>query len=294
VGISFPTRDILSCCDNLASMLVNGIPQTNIALSDRGLLYGDGVFETFLCEHGQPLLFDLHMQRLQRGCQRLSLTPQNSDLVRYEIEQVAAKKDCVVRLSVTRGERVRGYRYDRSDPSFNRIVMKDDHRPSPALNYQQGISLFLCQQRLPRHAVLAGIKHLNRLDQVIARSEWDHEYAEGLLLNDCDEVIEGCMSNLFILRDNVWLTPDLSSSGVDGVMREYLLRVASDCGQDCRIASLQLDDLLQAEAMFLCNSVIGIWPVRSFQQQAYESVTKAQPFMQHLHEQLSVLYSTGS
>jgi len=275
-------------------MLVNGIPQTNIALSDRGLLYGDGVFETFLCERGQPLLFELHMQRLQRGCQRLSLSLQDASVIRQEIEQVAANKDCVIRVSVTRGERVRGYRYERTDTSFNRIVMVDDHRPSPETNYQQGITLHLCQHRLPRQAALAGIKHLNRLDQVLARSEWDREYAEGLLLNDLGEVIEGCMSNLFVLRDNVWMTPDLSDSGVDGVMREHLLEIASDCGQKCQIANLQLADLLQAEAMFLCNSVIGIWPVRSFQQQQYDSVIKAQPFMQHLHEKLSVLYPVGS
>ncbi|MDG0996181.1 MAG: aminodeoxychorismate lyase [Gammaproteobacteria bacterium] len=274
-------------------MLVNGKPQTTIALSDRGLLYGDGVFETFLCEQGQPLLFDLHMQRLQRGCQRLSLSLQDSAVIRQEIEQVAANKDAVIRVSVTRGERVRGYRYERTDMSFNRIVMRDDHRPSPSSNTEQGIALYLCQHRLPQHAVLAGIKHLNRLDQVLARSEWDSDYAEGLLLNDLGEVIEGCMSNLFVLRDNIWTTPDLSHSGVDGVMRDYLLGAASECGQSCQIDKLELVDLLEAEAMFLCNSVIGIWPVLSFQKQHYNSVQKVQPFMHHLHEKLSILYPAG-
>ncbi|MNV85640.1 Aminodeoxychorismate lyase [compost metagenome] len=114
---------------------------------------------------------------------------------------------------------------------------------------------------------MAGIKHLNRLEQVLARAEWqDAEHAEGLMLDASGRVIEGVYSNLFLVQDGVLLTPDLSRCGVAGVMRAELLAQAEAQGMRCDVGDIALDALLQADEVFLCNSLYGVWPVRALQQ----------------------------
>jgi 4-amino-4-deoxychorismate lyase len=121
----------------------------------------------------------------------------------------------------------------------------------------------VCDLRLALQPRLAGIKHLNRLEQIMARAEWEEQYEEGLLLDYNGQLIEGTMSNLFLVRDRALYTPSLDSCGVAGVVRSVVLDLAVESGVRAARQALTLTDLEAAQEVFLCNSLIGIWPVVS-------------------------------
>lgn len=250
-------------------MLVNGEPAQCISIEDRGLLYGDGLFETILCDQGNPVLIDLHMQRLLDGCVRLHLPTPEESLLRQEIESVAATENCVIKVIITRGARARGYRFDHNDLTSNRIIYKSPCPQIPDEYYRKGIRLGLSEFKLTDNKALAGLKHLNRLEQVMACYQWPQECAEILMLNHHEQVIEGTMSNVFILTADGWKTPKLDYSGINGVMRQWLLTQSNDLNFLCAEENLTVKDLQQAQSLFVCNSVIGIWPVQQFLNQCY-------------------------
>lgn len=127
----------------------------------------------------------------------------------------------------------------------------------------------LCQLRLALNARLAGIKHLNRLEQVLARAEWGDDYAEGLMLNPRDEVVDGTMSNVFAVMDHVLVTPEIVDGGVAGVMRALVLERAATLGIPHRVRPLPLAELGRARELFLTNSLIGVWPVRRLDERVF-------------------------
>jgi 4-amino-4-deoxychorismate lyase len=245
---------------------IDGCPADALSLKDRGLAYGDGVFETVAVKAGQPLLFERHLQRLETACQRLAI-PVDHSLVRAEMARFAVQLgEGVMKLVLTRGDSQRGYA-PAPDTQSRRILQGGPSPVYPAANAEQGIRLFPCQTRLAEQPLLAGIKHLNRLEQVLARSEWqDSEHAEGLVCDISGRIIEGVYSNLFLVRDGRLLTADLSRCGVAGVMRAEVLSQARSQGLAVDIRDLHMADLEKADEVFLCNSVYGIWPVRSFVQ----------------------------
>ena len=112
------------------------------------------------------------------------------------------------------------------------------------------------------YVLLAGLKHLNRLEQVLARAEWqDTAYAEGLLCDTSGRVIEGVFSNLFLIKDGELITPDLSRCGVAGVMRAEILQQAQSLGISQTVRDVSYAELVAADEVFVCNSLYGIWPV---------------------------------
>ncbi|VVQ19516.1 aminodeoxychorismate lyase [Pseudomonas fluorescens] len=243
---------------------VDGQPADALSLKDRGLAYGDGLFETIAVHHGAPVLLDRHLVRLVKGCQRLAINLDHSAL-RTELSSYAqALGEGVLKLIVTRGDGLRGYAPDPSAPA-RRILQGSPPAAYPVANAEQGVRLFPCSTRLSRQPLLAGLKHLNRLEQVIARSEWqDSEHAEGLMLDQGGRVIEGVFSNLFLVRDGVLITADLKRCGVAGVMRAELLFQAESLGIPTQITDITLDQLQWADEVFACNSVYGIWPVCAY------------------------------
>ncbi|MCD5988396.1 aminodeoxychorismate lyase [Pseudomonas sp. CDFA 553] len=245
---------------------VDGRPADTLSVKNRGLAYGDGLFETIAVRAGQPSLLDQHMQRLQRGCDRLGIA---ADLVLIRDELLAFARQLdegVMKLILARGDSQRGYAPDpHSHPV--RILQGSPLPAYPAAHAEQGIYLFPCVTRLAEQPLLAGLKHLNRLEQVLARSEWQgSEFAEGLMRDLSGRVIEGVYSNLFMVRDDVLLTADLSRSGVAGVMRGALLEQAPELGIHVEVRDLHMADLEHADEVFVCNSVYGVWPVRGFEQ----------------------------
>lgn len=240
---------------------VDGVAQSHLALNNRGLAYGDGLFETMAVRRGRPALLDRHLQRLATGCERLSLV---ADLrqVRAEVQAYArAMDEGVLKLILTRGDSLRGYAADPVAPS-RRILQASALPTYPAAYAEHGVQLFACQTRLAEQPLLAGLKHLNRLEQVLARNEWHGgDYAEGLLLDTQDRLVEGVFSNLFLVRAGQLLTPDLSRCGVAGTLRGYLLDSAAGHGLTVQVGDLSMADLAAADEVFVCNSVYGIWPV---------------------------------
>ncbi|MEQ6341477.1 MAG: aminodeoxychorismate lyase [Gammaproteobacteria bacterium] len=266
----------------MMGMLVNGVPGTSIDANDRGLHYGDGLFETIAVRDGAPALWDRHMQRLLLGCERLGIAPIDAaQLLRESLQLCDGVAEGVLKIIITRGSGGRGYR---APPSTHRDVLVSQEtggreRPGavqptrlvalyawpeyPSAFWIEGVPVRLCSIRMGSNTALAGIKHLNRLEQVLARSEWDDSaIPEGLMLDGEGHVIEGTMSNFFIVRNGRLLTPDLKRCGVAGVMRGCILDGARDAGIPVDITQITLDDVKSSDEAFLCNSLIGVWPVR--------------------------------
>lgn len=240
--------------------LVNGVAASHLSVQDRGLAYGDGLFETIRVTRGVATLRDYHLRRLVRGAQRLRIALDVA-LVAQEVDAFAAQMDAgVLKLIITRGESQRGY----AIPELQQITRILQAAPTPSYpqqHAQQGIILYPCATRLGQQPLLAGLKHLNRLEQVLARSEWqDAAYAEGLMCDLAGNPIEGTMSNIFMYIDGCWVTPALDQCGVAGVMRDFLMdELARE--QPLSVRPLSSNELLSADEVFCCNSVFGVWPV---------------------------------
>lgn len=242
-------------------VLVNGEPDDRISVLDRGFQYGDGVFETIAVRAGQPLLWERHVTRLGIGCERLGIPSPDKRLLREEAIRLCMNSErAVLKLMLTRGSSGRGYAPPAS-PQSTRALVLGDWPQYPAACPDQGVAVRLCEQRLSLNARLAGIKHLNRLEQVLARAEWGDDYAEGLMLNLRDEIVDGTMSNVFAVIDDTLVTPEIVDAGVAGVMRAFVLERAARLGIRHRIRPLPLAELGGAREMFLTNSLIGVWPV---------------------------------
>lgn len=242
---------------------IDGQPATALNLQNRGLAYGDGLFETIAVRGGRPSLLDAHLARLAQGCQRLHISADIA-LIREEILRYASALDQgVAKLILTRGDSQRGYA-GAPAAAPRRILQAAPLPDYPEAHAEAGVRLYPCRTRLAEQPLLAGLKHLNRLEQVLARAEWqDAEHAEGLMRDIQGRVIEGVYSNLFLVSHGRLLTADLSRCGVAGVMRGALIAHASALGIEVQVGEVSTAALEQADEVFVCNSVYGIWPVRA-------------------------------
>jgi 4-amino-4-deoxychorismate lyase len=224
-----------------------------VGASDRGLNYGDGVFETMRVHAGAPVWWDAHWARLVRGVDALGIPRPDAGLV-FDAARVACaqRPRGVLKLVVTRGEGGRGYAPpERPDPTL--VVSVHDappRAPSP-------LAVRWCDMRLAIQPRLAGHKHLNRLEQVLARAEWrDDDIFEGLMLDTDGRVVSATAANLFVRSDGRWLTPRVDRCGVAGVMRAWCRDALDAQETDLDVAAVE-----SAQALFLCNAVRGILPV---------------------------------
>lgn len=251
------------------STLINGQESRNLPVTDRGLQYGDGVFETIALRRGEPLLWQRHLQRLAEGCARLGLRKPDDSLLRQELNRIAGNEArAVAKIILTRGSGGRGYQPD-GDAEQTRIVQRLPWPVYPA-DAQHGVRVRWCTTRLAQQPRLAGIKHLNRLECVLARAEWQDDYAEGLMRDSEGLVIEGTKTNLFLVcADGTLVTPDLSQSGVAGVMRAQVLDSVASLGLRCRVQAVDMDLVNAAQELFLTNSLIGLWPVAQLEARRY-------------------------
>ncbi len=244
-------------------ILVNGVATDQVAATDRGFSYGDGVFRTFPVRGGRIPAWHLQFRKLLEDCSALGLSCPAEPLVADEVTRAAAGlSESIGKIIITRGSAQRGYR---ATPGAQptRVVLALPGSPHPPDLWRHGVRVRICQTRTAIQPRLAGIKHLNRLENVLARSEWDDpEISEGLMLDTAGNVIGGTMTNLFIVDQNGLSTPDLSGSGVAGVTRERVFTAAAAHGVSCRIEPLPLERVLAARELILVNSVVGAWPVR--------------------------------
>jgi 4-amino-4-deoxychorismate lyase len=242
-------------------ILVNGRPTDAVPASDRGLAYGDGVFRTLLVHAGVPRHWQRHYRKLAYDCSVLRLDCPARTLLENDLQALAPAADVVVKIVVTRGTGERGYRYALATAP-NRIVMTAPMPAHASRNEEEGVRVRRCRLRLGQQPALAGVKHLNRLENVLARAEWtDDAIAEGMLCDTDGRVVGGTMSNVFAVIAGELVTPSLERCGVAGVTRERVLDAALARGMACRVRDLAWAELLGADEVFLVNSVIGVWPV---------------------------------
>lgn len=252
-------------------IMVNGVMSSDINVMDRGFQYGDGLFETMVIVNGALPLWEKHWQRLKRGCEILSIELPDKSKVEHDISTfIQDIPRSIIKLIVTRGIGGRGYAVSESlEPE---VVLIHSAFPNyPEHNWQEGITARLCCTRLSLQPALAGIKHLNRLEQVLARNEWrDAEIVEGIMLDIQGHVIEGTMTNLFIMKNGKVITTDINQCGVAGVMRETVLDLLAQENIPHEIKTVSQNDLGTADEVFLTNSVIGIWPVMKIDDTVYQ------------------------
>lgn len=252
--------------------MIDGRPAQAVDVRDRGLHYGDGLFETIAVLDGRALLWEAHMERLEAGCRRLGIEPVEPTTLAGEAAALCAgRRRAVLKLIVTRGAGGRGYRPEPGGEGTTRILLCYPHAGFAPEPYRSGVRLRLCENRLGLNPALAGVKHLNRLEQVLARREWDDgTIAEGVMRDPYGQVIEGTMSNLFVVSDGTLATPALARCGVAGVMRGHILELARRQGLPATEQALSLDAVTGADELFVCNSLIGIWPARRLEATIYD------------------------
>lgn len=251
-------------------ILLNGQFADQIPISDRGLHYGDGLFETLAVQDAFPRFWDRHMERLGRGEAALGLPA--SDKRQLESEARSLCRNCqrgVLKLIITRGSGGRGYRPP-EQPEPRRILSLHPWPDYPSAWYRDGIRLRLCDTRWSRNRRLAGVKHLNRLEQVLARQEWrDPQIAEGLMRDEEGRVISATQGNLFLFTDSELLTPDLSHSGIAGIMRQLVIETARSLGIPLRVAEVSMKQVESADALFITNAILGLCPVAELEGRVY-------------------------
>ena len=253
-------------------MLINGMEATTIAATDRGLAYGDGLFSTIKVESGRVCLWDYHLQRLQLGAQRLFFPDIDWHLLSAEVHELAqrlsASPQAVIKIILTRGSGGRGYSTDGCDSPSR--ILSCHLFPDVYRVWQKGIKIILCQQRLAINPQLAGLKTLNRLEQVLIKHELQSQQAlEGIVCDNDGYVIEACSGNLFIYLDNQWLTPRLDGCGVAGVKRRQVMESAEKAGIVIIEAKIKTADLFNAQALCLTNALMGVVPVSQLQSHRY-------------------------
>ncbi len=252
--------------------LINGEISTRVSVTDRGLQFGHGVFETLAVDRGVPVMWEQHLLRLVRGCERLMLSDPDEAVLLREIQTVCSgRQRTLVKIMLTAGEGSRGYQAPRP-PMSNRIVASFPF-PEECIPFRNtGVKLRFCEQRLGLNRPLAAIKHLNRLEQVLARAEWDEPaIADGLMLDQEDFVISATSANLFLVSEGLLLTPRLDRCGIRGVVRDLILSQFSSSTQKRRITE---EFLQEADEVFICNSVRGIWPVIGIEGREYNIGTR--------------------
>lgn len=242
---------------------INGQKLTDIAVTDRGLAYGDGIFTTAKIVNGQVVLLEKHIERLVQGCWHLKLQlPANINLTAQLTTVVKDYPLAVLKVMITAGSGGRGYsRLGLSKSSANIIIMISDFPSHYESQTHKGITVGDSKQQISTSPMLGGIKHLNRLEQVLLRTELDERSEDDLIVTNCQgNVIEATSSNIFYWQNEQLCTPEISTSGVDGIIRQTIIAKK----HDVNVCQTRLEDLKEAQAMFISNSLMGITPIKTY------------------------------
>ena len=255
--------------------LINGIFKENISVLDRGLAYGDGIFETMnwrVSKSKQIQIYGVeywerHLERLEIGCDKIKIPMPSKDLLNDYKNKILKKSSenginrGVLKIIITRGVGGRGYKYE---PNLKPTIIFLSF-PAKSIDqklYNSGVKVKLCETDILRNKRISGIKHLNRLDSVIARSEWDENYFEGLFVDRLGNLLEGTMTNIFFIKNKVLHFPRLKSSGIEGIMSQVIKEKTNLFFKDFKECDLKFSEINNFDAMFLTNSIIKVIPVK--------------------------------
>lgn len=242
------------------ALLFNGQPQAPELAWHRGFQYGDGIFRTCLIYLSQPLDIEEQIEKASHDARRLGLEPPSPELLAGEAARLAQDQPrAVLKLFLVRGGAGRGYRP--ATAAADRLWCRFEAPDYPAACWERGVHATRLPFRLASQPALAGVKHLNRLEQVMACREWPDGADEGLLADAAGRPACGTRTNLFWIAGDALRTPDLGECGVAGVMRDKVLRAAAAAGLRVEVAPGTWADLEAADEAFVTNSVVGIWPL---------------------------------
>lgn len=275
--------------------LINGEFEDKISVLDRGLSYGDGLFETmawcFLKEENivGVEFWNRHVSRIRKTCILMKIKMPSLRILNEYKNKILKKAlhsgihDGVLKIIITRGVGGRGYKFDQKIlPSviflcFPKILTKHKVKKEIKVTY--------CQSPITENKQLAGLKHLNRLDSVMARAEWDDNFYEGIICDSHKNLIEGTMTNIFFIKDNVLFTPKICSSGIKGIMREIVIDKMISLFEGIRIKKLSKSQLLKADSIFLTNSIVGLVPVKQVNKLKFNIDDNLQKFREKFNQQ---------
>lgn len=269
----------------MTSVLINGIAADYLDIHDRAMHYGDGLFETILCSKRNLFYWSQHYRRLQDSAIRLRLSCPDEQVLLDDIRKLLdddeniARNTCSIKIILSRGSSERGYVIPKKTAEKRIVFLSLIDADYSSLVSAQLISgeLYLCDQQVSINESLAGLKHLNRLENVLARNEWQdtsaNHFIDGLMLNARQHVIEGSMSNLFAVKDGQLYTPDLSQSGVNGIMRAMIIDAAGSNNIRSSIIDIKLEALLVMDEIFISNSLTGIRSVDKIGDSSFEDQT---------------------
>lgn len=248
---------------------VNGVQQNQISIESRGLAYGDGLFTTAKIINGKIQYLSAHIERLISGCEKLGISSFKQAELTEQLNQAAKQyKLAVLKVIITASSGGRGYARS-TNLNSDLIIMVHDYPKHYDEIVIEGITLGNSNQQIGINPMLGGLKHLNRLEQVLLRQELSNTQADDLVvININNEVIEATSANLFFWLNNRLCTPDISNSGVNGIMRQTILQKYPDT----LIKKVTLTELANSQAMFICNCVMGVMPVKSYNGQALSIV----------------------
>lgn len=241
--------------------LVNGIQQNHIDIESRGFAYGDGLFTTAKILNGEVQYLKQHIERLVIGCNKLGINAPESSALTLQLKAVAKNYSlAVLKVVISASSGGRGYARSLNN-SHDEIIMVYDYPAHYDNQACAGISLGVSDQRIGVNPMLSGLKHLNRLEQVLLRQELSASNVDDLLvMNINNEVIEATSANLFYFMNDQLYTPDVKYSGVNGIMRQTLLKHYPET----IVKTTSLNEISKAQAMFICNCVMGIMPIANF------------------------------
>ncbi|MGL5006465.1 MAG: aminodeoxychorismate lyase [Plesiomonas sp.] len=276
-------------------MLINGLRDAQLNVADRGLAYGDGSFTTARVVRGKVQLQQAHIERLWSACQRLSITFPDIAILQSEIEMVAREIDQgILKVIITRGLGGRGYSSINCD-NTTRIISVAQWPMQYTQWQHEGIRLGESQISLGINPLLAGMKHLNRLEQVLIRQQLDQHNAVNPLqiaLDDlivCDSagyVVECCAANVFWRKGQHLFTPQLDWAGVSGVMRKYIMAYCDQQGWHCEAVRETVKTLADADEIFICNALLPVVPVRYFQHRQFSDFSATRQIQRFLDDSL--------
>ena len=241
---------------------VNGLPQTHISLGDRSFQYGDGCFTTIKTKKGELEHWQTHVERMEACLKTLHIPfPDWNQVFDWVMEAVLNDELAGIKIHISRGTGGRGYSPSGIEGPV--VTISNFAFPSHYSSWQEnGVPLGVCEIRLGIQPLLAGHKHNNRIEQVLAKAEIEGtEFTDAVTLNVQNHVIETTMANLFWVKDKKVYTPDLSLSGVAGVMRRKVLEFLQTNDYPVQVATFELSDLLNADEVWMCNSLLGVAPV---------------------------------
>ena len=239
-------------------VIINGEVKSNVSIFNRNMQYGDGLFETCVAKDNKVLFWDNHFSRLNNGCDRLNIKKIANSVWLEDIKKalsLSSEKNCIVKLILSRGNSLRGYSYSKDIEPVRVVIVSqmNEYKTKETYSLEFAISGFHSNPNL------AGIKHCNRLEQILARTNMMAD--EAIMLDENQSVVSVTQGNIYLIFGNKLITPKLERCGVIGSRRSIILELSRLTNLEVREEDISIKQLEKANEVFVSNSLIGIQPV---------------------------------